>query len=44
MGYILGSVLQPSLGGKICADEIGLPVTQSGLVLPSGATAYWIRQ
>ena len=43
MGYMLGSILTPKFGGKVFADEIGLPVTSSGLVLPSGATAYWRR-
>ena len=43
MGYMLGSIIQPRFGGRIFADEIGLPVADSGLVLPSGASAYWIR-
>ena len=43
MSYILGSLIVPTHGGKISADEIGLPVTESGLVLPSGASAYWTR-
>ncbi len=38
MGYILSSVLK---GGTVTADEIGLPVTASGLCLPCGATAIW---
>ena len=41
MGYILSSVIPQQLGGTVSADEIGLPVTASGLVLPSGAAAYW---
>ena len=41
MHYIIGSMLPKGLGGTIHSDEIGLPVTQSGLVLPSGATAFW---
>ena len=41
MSYILGSVVPKSLGGTVSADEIGLPVTESGLVLPCGATAIW---
>ncbi len=41
MGYMLGSIFISSRGGKVNADEIGLPVTSSGLVLPSGSTAYW---
>lgn len=43
MGYMLGCIIQPRFGGRIFADEIGLPVADSGLVLPSGASAYWIR-
>lgn len=41
MGYILSSALKNKHGGFVSADEIGLPVTASGLVLPSGATAIW---
>ena len=43
MGYMLSSLLAPKLGGTVSADEIGLPVTQSGLVLPCGATAFWTK-
>ena len=43
MAYIMGSVLKPAIGGVVQADEIGLPVTQSGLVLPCGAAARWQR-
>ena len=39
MGYLLGSVLNPKFGGGVTADEIGLPVEQSGMVLPCGSTA-----
>lgn len=38
MGYILGSLLK---GGTVAAEEIGLPVTKSGLTLPCGSTALW---
>lgn len=41
MHYILGSLIK---GGNVTADEIGLPVTQSGLVLPCGSTAVWTGQ
>ncbi len=41
MQYLLASVLCPHFGGRVEADEIGLPVTASGLVLPSGASAVW---
>ncbi len=41
MQYVLGSLITPRFGGSTSADEIGLPVTHSGLVLPCGATAMW---
>lgn len=41
MQYLLGLKLQRPFGGRVSADEIGLPVTQTGLVLPCGSTAIW---
>ncbi len=41
MQYVLGALLPKKIGGTLSADEIGLPVTNSGLVLPCGATALW---
>lgn len=41
MEYLLGTLLVPALGGGSSSDEIGLPVTQTGLVLPCGSTAIW---
>ena len=41
MEYLLGVLLQKRFGGKVSAGEIGLPVTESGLVLPCGSTAIW---
>lgn len=41
MEYLLGAVLQNVRGGSVSADEIGLPVTSTGLVLPCGSTAIW---
>jgi len=41
MQYVLGSLLPQNIGGTLSADEIGLPVTASGMVLPCGATALW---
>ena len=41
MQYVLGSLMPAGVGGRLEADEIGLPVTDSGLVLPCGATALW---
>ena len=41
MQYILEDVLVRQMGGSVSADEIGLPVTETGGVLPCGATAVW---
>ncbi len=41
MGYILHLALPEHLGGSICCDEVGLPVTASGVPLPCGAAARW---
>ena len=43
MGYILKLKLEKKLGGTVLADEIGLPVTQTGGVLPCGASARWTK-
>ena len=41
MKYILSSVIVSRFGGRVTCDEIGIPVTASGLVLPCGSTAIW---
>ncbi len=41
MEYLLGVLIQKKFGGRVSSDEIGLPVTGSGLVLPCGSTAIW---
>ena len=43
MQYVLGTLLPNDIGGHLSADEIGLPVTASGMVLPCGATAMWCK-
>ena len=43
MSYILGIILTPRFGGTVSADEIGLPVEASCLVLPAGSTAVWTK-
>lgn len=43
MEYILGSIITPKFGGRLSCSEIGLPVTQTGMVLPCGASAIWQR-
>ncbi len=41
MEYLLGVLLGKRFGGRVSSDEIGLPVCESGLVLPCGSTAIW---
>ncbi len=43
MSYILNTTVAKRFGGNAQADEIGLPVTQTGLVLPCGSTAIWTK-
>ena len=38
---LLKTVIEPRFGGHTESDELGLPVTDSGLVLPCGATGRW---
>ena len=41
MEYILQTTLTPKFGGHTTCDEIGLPVSATGGVVPCGATAIW---
>ena len=41
MEYILAVTVGRQHKGKVSSSEIGLPVTQSGCVLPCGSTAIW---
>ena len=41
MEYILGVTVGKQHKGKVSLSEIGLPVSQSGYVLPCGSTAIW---
>ena len=43
LSYMLNTAVAKSFGGHVEADEIGLPVTESGLVLPCGASGRWQR-
>ena len=44
MRYMLELLIRSRLGGEVTADEIGLPVTETGLVLPCGSSARWMRR
>lgn len=41
LSYMINTAIVPAFGGHVAADEIGLPVTESGLVLPCGASGRW---
>lgn len=41
LSYMMNTVLVNKYGGKVNADEIGLPVSSNGLVLPCGASGRW---
>ena len=41
LSYLLGVELLPKLGGKLSAQEVGLPVSSTGLALPCGASGRW---
>lgn len=39
--YMISSAVQKKFGGRVESDEIGLPVSGNGLVLPCGASGRW---
>ena len=41
MEYMLNVCIKKSMGKKVFADEIGIPVTSCGNILPCGSTAIW---
>jgi 23S rRNA (cytosine1962-C5)-methyltransferase len=41
LSYLLNTLVAKRFGGSVEADEIGLPVKESGLVLPCGASGRW---
>ncbi len=43
MAYLLGETFAAKFGGKVSADEIGLPVKESDFTLPCGSTAIWTK-
>jgi 23S rRNA (cytosine1962-C5)-methyltransferase len=44
MKYLVSTVIAKDRGGRVECDEIGIPVTDSGLVLPCGNTAVWLAE
>lgn len=43
LSYLINSVIVKKAGGHVEAAEIGLPVAESGLILPCGACGRWSR-
>ena len=43
MSYLLSLKISKKRGGVVLSDEIGLPVSSTGLTFPCGATARWIK-
>lgn len=41
LSYLLGIEMKQKHGGIVASDEIGLPVSSNGLVLPCGASGRW---
>ncbi len=41
--YMLSTEVKSKFGGKVVSEEIGLPVSESGLVLPCGASGRWSK-
>ena len=44
LSYMIHTAIVSRFGGQVDAEEIGLPVTSNGLVLPCGASGRWQRQ
>ena len=44
LGYLLHLLVGAKYGGKCTWDELGLPVTETGLALPCGATGRWCSE
>ena len=42
LSYMINTAVVKRFGGRAMSDEIGLPVTQSGLVLPCGASGRYV--
>ena len=43
-GYILNNRLTRRFGGFTTSDELGLPVEDSGFIMPCGAASRWVKK
>ncbi|MCH5345026.1 MAG: class I SAM-dependent methyltransferase [Acetatifactor sp.] len=44
LSYMINTAIAKQYGGHVEADEIGLPVSDSGLLLPCGASGRWTKK
>ena len=44
LSYMINTAIAKKHPGMVKADEIGLPVSSNGLVLPCGASGRWMRE
>lgn len=44
LSYMINTAIAKQYGGYVEADEIGLPVSDSGLLLPCGASGRWTKK
>lgn len=44
LSYMMNTVFTNRFGGRVEAEEIGLPVTKSSLILPCGASGRWVYE
>ena len=44
LGYLLNLLVRETYGGKCTWGDLGLPVDQTGLALPCGATGRWFSE
>lgn len=44
LSYMMNTVFKNRFGGRVEAEEIGLPVTKSSLILPCGASGRWVYE
>ena len=43
LSYMMELAIRKKIGGTVTADEIGLPVSSNGLILPCGASGRYER-
>ena len=43
LDHMMGKLIVPKFGGRCESDEVGLPIKDTGLVLPCGASGRWSR-